>query len=320
MWYVHVRRPLALPLLHNFSSFPPLPSSLQSNNSTKSRVDYVAKLQSFGIDAEAEDVVSSSFATAQYLRTALPEGSKAYVVGASGLHTELQLAGFGTLGLDDFDKSFTMKSFTPELLDPAVKAVVVGMDLKLNYFKIAMAKAYLDHAPGCKFVATNTDSTFPGENMFHPGGGVCVRAVETCTRPVDVVVGKPNTVILDIIAGACALDLSRSMMVGDRLNTDVAFGNAKGLTTLLVETGVNSAAEVRGCVRVPMSVWCRAADSCVFAAHRRTPNRKATQSALILFAAAWQMCCRFCCDLWKQSTLVTTPPSRRRHCRFPDGR
>jgi phosphoglycolate/pyridoxal phosphate phosphatase family enzyme len=230
-----------------------------TNNSTKSRRDYVAKLRSAaGIDCAAEDIVSSAFAAAEYCRR---EGvsKKAYVLGGSGLVDELRLAvpGLGVLGPDDFAKEFAFGALRPEThLDPDVQAVVIGFDARFSYYKLATAALYLRYQPGCKFVATNRDASYPDAHCLVPGGGSLVAALETGSgRAPDVVAGKPSLQMLDLIDGG-ALDRARTCMVGDRLDTDIAFGNAGGLrATLLVLTGISSLAEA-GTAAGPLRPTC----------------------------------------------------------------
>lgn len=121
--------------------------------------------------------------------------------------------------------------------DPSLTSVVVGLDFDISYLKFAYAKQLLDR--GCLFIATNTDDTLPAEGMELPGGGTMVRFLETCARrPPDEVVGKPNQAFLDVIVEKLKLDRKRTVMVGDKLSTDIVFGNQGGLQTLLVFTGV----------------------------------------------------------------------------------
>lgn len=218
-----------------------------TNNSTKSRRDYVAKLRSAaGIECAAEDIISSAFAAAEYCRRA-GIAKKAYVLGGSGLLDELRLAvpGLEVLGPDDFAKEFAFGRMKPqEHLDPEVQAVVIGFDARFSYYKLVTASMYLRYVPGCRFVATNRDASYPDAHCLVPGGGSLVAALEMgAGRAPDVVAGKPSLQMLDLIDGG-ALDRASTCMVGDRLDTDIVFGNAGGLrATLLVRTGISSLEE-----------------------------------------------------------------------------
>lgn len=154
------------------------------------------------------------------------------------------------------------------------------MDTKFNYFKVATAASYLRYIEGCRFIATNTDRTFPSTDMLLPGSGTlvhmvsfaaercaqlecCQFKVEACARTTwrayvrrepDVVVGKPSPKMLEVLAAYAGLDLSRAVMVGDRLNTDIEFGKRQGLHTILVLTGVNTREDVRRAARFSHSI------------------------------------------------------------------
>ena len=126
--------------------------------------------------------------------------------------------------------------------------MVVGFDGEFSYAKLLRAVSHLRYTPGCIFVATNTDLTYPDTHVLLPGGGTLVAAVAAgAGRAPDVVAGKPNTSLLGIIGTLAGPSFSpaRTCMVGDRLDTDIAFGNDGGLgSSLLVLTGVSTAAEV----------------------------------------------------------------------------
>lgn len=216
-----------------------------SNNSTKTRGDYVAKLKEMlGIDTAEEEVVSSGYTAAQYcVRHGITK--KVYCMGMPGLVKELTAAGLEVLGPGDHTKAFSFGKMAPGDLDPEVQAVVAGFDGHASFYKIAMAASYLRYGKGVKFVATNRDATFPDTHMLVPGGGVVVGAIETGSgRAPDAVVGKPSQDMLEILASAGGLVRDRTCMVGDRLDTDIVFGARGGLQSrLLVLTGINSEAD-----------------------------------------------------------------------------
>jgi phosphoglycolate/pyridoxal phosphate phosphatase family enzyme len=246
---------LSLPLTHPLPPLPPSPFPppalralgkrvfFVTNNSTKTRADYVHKLMdTAGIACAPEDVISSAFAAAVYCKR---EGiTRAYVVGQSGLVKELQdIAGVTSLGLEDWGKEFSFGTLDPAThLDKDVQAVVIGFDNRFTYYKLATAAMYLRSRPEVRFVATNADASYPDTHGFVPGGGSLVAALQTGSgRKPDIVAGKPNPVLLDLIESAKGLTRSRTCMVGDRLDTDMLFGNGGGLrSTLLVLTGVSS--------------------------------------------------------------------------------
>jgi len=90
------------------------------------------------------------------------------------------------------------------------------------------------------FIATNTDSTFPGAGVELPGGGTMVAAIETCTFRKATVMGKPETRLMELILATYHFDRSKTIMVGDRLDTDILFGKNSGVDSLMVLTGINT--------------------------------------------------------------------------------
>lgn len=217
-----------------------------TNNSTKSRKQYVSKFKKFGIDVTAEEIFGSAYSSAVYLDKKVKfdkNTQKVLVVGEQGLEEELHEAGFKTCGGGD---SSLNRDFTSDdenglaVRDPSIGAVVCGLDSKINYLKIAIAQAQL-REPGVTFLATNIDSTFPANGRVLPGAGTVIKAVSTCSdREPDAVLGKPSKEMMDCIEARFQFDPKRAVMVGDRLNTDMKFGANSGLSTLFVLTGIDT--------------------------------------------------------------------------------
>jgi 4-nitrophenyl phosphatase len=217
-----------------------------TNNSTKSRDEYVSKLDATcNIKATKDEIISSAYAVSMYCKTE-SINKKVYVIGQQGLANELkETANVQVLGLEDNKKSFSFGEFSPDMIiDPDVQAVVAGFDNEFCYYKLLCAVTYLRYHPGCKFIATNRDKTYPDAKMLIPGGGTIISAIVAgAGREPDVVGGKPSQSLLDIIENASngSFTRSRTCMVGDRLDTDILFGNnGKLASTLLVLTGVTS--------------------------------------------------------------------------------
>ena len=122
----------------------------------------------------------------------------------------------------------------------------VGFDPNFCYYKLMRAVSYLRYSkPTIPFVATNQDLTYPDAHQLVPGGGCLVAAVEAgAGRPPTVVAGKPSQGLVALVTAATGLDPSRTCMVGDRLDTDIAFGNRGGFRTLLVLTGIATEASL----------------------------------------------------------------------------
>lgn len=197
-----------------------------SNNSSKTPEDYIKKLP---IPVERDAIITSSIATALYVKNVLkldPSTAVVHVVGGEGVSHALESVGYTTTRLGGVE---------------AVCAVVVGLDVTFSYEKAATALQYLLN-PKCTFIATNNDSTFPKDGTRHPGAGSIVAMMATAAgRTPDAICGKPNPSMMEAIAASHNLkDMHRCLMVGDRLDTDMAFGSQFGLQTLLVETGIDS--------------------------------------------------------------------------------
>jgi len=121
--------------------------------------------------------------------------------------------------------------------DPALRAVVVGLDPSMSYCKAAYATLLLLER-NALFFATNRDATFPGARRTLPGAGSCVAMVAAAAGREPSVAGKPSRAMFTALAADHGAVPSRTLMVGDRLDTDIAFANASNMDSLLVFTGV----------------------------------------------------------------------------------
>ncbi|XP_065568430.1 glycerol-3-phosphate phosphatase-like [Artemia franciscana] len=215
-----------------------------TNNSTKTREEYVSKFEKLGFSASKEEIVGTARIVATYLKDKNFTG-KAYLIGSKGLGNELSAAGIDFFGLgpdpvqtDNLPEVFDAK------FEKDVSAVVVGFDLHISYPKLLKAATFLSN-PKCLFVATNTDEVFPAacDNTV-PGTGTLVAAVETCSQRKAQIIGKPSTLMFSALAKEHNIDPKRAIMIGDRAKSDILFGKNVGMTTLLVYTGVNSKEDV----------------------------------------------------------------------------
>ncbi|EYU39740.1 hypothetical protein ABFS82_06G177300 [Erythranthe guttata] len=214
-----------------------------TNNSTKSRKQYGKKFESLGLDVSEEEIFASSFAAAAYLKSIdFPKDKKVYVVGEEGIQIELELAGFQYIGGPvDGEKKIELKPGFLMEHDEEVGAVVVGFDRYFNYYKIQYATLCIRENPGCLFIATNRDAvTHLTDAQEWAGGGSMVGAVRGSTQREPLVVGKPSTFMMDYLANEFNISKSQICMVGDRLDTDILFGQNGGCKTLLVLSGVTS--------------------------------------------------------------------------------
>ncbi|KAM7506375.1 hypothetical protein LguiB_005279 [Lonicera macranthoides] len=214
-----------------------------TNNSTKSRAKYAHKFLSLGIPVREDEIFSSSFAAAMFLKiNHFPREKKVYVIGEEGILEELELAGFTALGGPEDGKK--MVQLKPNCLfehDKSVGAVVVGLDQYINYYKLQYGTLCIRENPGCLFIATNRDAVGHMTDLQEwPGAGCMVAAICGSTQKEPIVVGKPSTFMMDFLVQKFHIDSSKMCMVGDRLDTDILFGQSAGCKTLLVLSGVTT--------------------------------------------------------------------------------
>jgi 4-nitrophenyl phosphatase len=215
-----------------------------TNNSSSSRKDYVKKFAKFGLSILEDNIFGSAYATAVYLSKVakFDSSKKAFVIGGNGLREELS-----SLGIDLYLNDLPVIQSTEDLAlfkpDPQIGAVVSGLDVNYSFSKLAFAHTNLIKNPGCLFIATNSDLTFPAYGSIFPGAGSVLASLKSSTSMVPTIIGKPHQTLFDCIQAAHDLDLSRTIMVGDRLDTDIQFGYNAGIDTLLVYTGIQSESE-----------------------------------------------------------------------------
>ncbi|KXS20095.1 4-nitrophenylphosphatase [Gonapodya prolifera JEL478] len=220
-----------------------------TNNSSKSRKTYVGKFKKLGFPAEPDNIFGSAYAAAYYLKNMLnfPADKKVYVVGMQGIVDELAEMGIQAVGAGDDNAPLQETEFENGTLGPdeSIGAVLLGFDSQINYRKYAKAFTYLTANKGkVHFLATNEDRTYPISGSIYPGTGSLLAAlIHSVNRRPDAVLGKPSQNMMNTILERFHLDPARTCMVGDRLDTDIAFGKLGKLHTLLVMTGVTSVEE-----------------------------------------------------------------------------
>lgn len=232
-----------------------------TNNSTKSRAEYLKKFESKGIACVEDDVFGSSYSAAIYINRILklePPKNKVFVFGEAGIEAELRSENVPFVGGTDpaFRRDITDADFAGladgSLLDPDVGVVLAGLDFHMNYLKLATAYQYLQR--GATFLATNTDSTLPMNHTFFPGAGSCFVPLTNMTKQPPLALGKPSQAMMDAVEGKFHLDRHRTCMIGDRLDTDILFGiEGKLGGTLAVLSGVSKQTdwEAEGAVARP---------------------------------------------------------------------
>ena len=188
-----------------------------TNNSTRGRASVAARLEAAGIRCEVGDVITAGYAAAVYIRKRYG-ACTVYPIGEAGLIEELKAEG--------------------HVISEDARFVVVGLDRDFSYEKLRIGLQNITN--GAKFIATNTDPVLPTEDGFVPGAGAIVRALETASGKLPLVIGKPNQPIMDIVIDHLGLDVSKCTVVGDRLDTDILAGTRCGMRTVLVLSGVET--------------------------------------------------------------------------------
>ena len=191
-----------------------------TNNSTKSRIEHAENLSKHGISVIADDILSTSYCAAKYAKE--NELKSVYIVGEEGLKEELESANIQVL-------SQNAKN---------VDAVIVGMDRTLTYTKLATAHRLITN--GAKFIATNTDATYPIENGEAPGAGAMIAAIHITVGKPPIILGKPNPFMLNLALKETNISVDKCAVVGDRPETDIAMANRVGCISVLVLTGVST--------------------------------------------------------------------------------
>jgi len=207
---------------------------LATNNSMSTPQAYERKLAEMGIEIPAASVITSALATRDYLVRTLPEGSGIYVIGMPALREQL------------FDDT----SFHPvQYGEEQPEAVVIGLDLQFSYDKLKAGHQALQH--GARFIATNSDSTLPTEAGLVPGAGSIVAALATASGQLPFVIGKPETPMLEMAMARMGTRPEETVMLGDRLDTDVLAGQRAGMLTVLVLSGVSTREDLAQVATLP---------------------------------------------------------------------
>jgi 4-nitrophenyl phosphatase len=204
--------------------------TLATNNATLSVEQYLEKLAHFGVKLAPEQIVNSTMAVVHYLSQRNPHGGGVYVVGESSLIL--------TLAENNFKHN-----------DKATLAVIVGMDRGVTYEKLRRATLLI--RSGVPFIGTNPDKTFPTPEGLVPGAGAIVAAVEAATSVQPIIVGKPSPEMYLVAMERMGVSPDSTVVVGDRLETDIAGGQQLGCRTGLVLSGVTGPQAARAWTPAP---------------------------------------------------------------------
>jgi HAD superfamily hydrolase (TIGR01450 family) len=192
-----------------------------SNKTTGSIKEYFDFLTSQGLDIELRQIINSTIVLSKYLNKNHPN-EKFFAIGEKTF-------------VDEIVSSGLIYSEDPETID----LLLVTLDRTLNYEKLEIAARALEK--GARFFAANIDDTCPVDNGEVLDAGATISALEKRThRKLEKNFGKPSKYMIDEIKERLGNDFSKALLIGDRLETDIAMGNAFGLDTALVLTGVKN--------------------------------------------------------------------------------
>lgn len=193
-----------------------------TNNSLYTPRDLAARLERIGLEIPATAIYTSALATAQFLQVQKPGGT-AYVLGDNGLTNALH------------DIGYIITDHNPDY-------VVIGETTSLSFERLTMATRLV--AGGARFIATNPDVSGPGDGGIVPACGAITALISAATGKQPYFIGKPNPLMMRTALRTLGAHSEDSVMVGDRMDTDIIGGTETGLETILVLTGVTRREDV----------------------------------------------------------------------------
>jgi 4-nitrophenyl phosphatase len=190
---------------------------LATNNGTRTPDQYLEKMAGFGVTLDKNQVVNSAMALAHLLQKRFPQGGSVYILGEAGLVSALAEVGF----YHDEEK---------------VLAVAGSMDRKIDFWKLKRATLLI--RAGAPFYFTNPDKTFPTPEGLIPGAGSIQAALEAATDVKAIIAGKPSPALFEYALERLGTKPAETLVVGDRLETDILGGQNVGCRTAAVLSGV----------------------------------------------------------------------------------
>ncbi|XP_066590175.1 uncharacterized protein [Prorops nasuta] len=208
-----------------------------TNSSGRSKEQFMKKCKLLNFEVIGDDVICTPYLAACYLRD-IGFSKKVYVIGSEAITKELDKVGITSIGVGpDPVKQNDSVSYQQFEKDPDVGAVIVGFDEHFSYPKMIKAATYL-YDPNVLFIGTNTDCRVLIPNSFvFPGTGSLVRCIEACSQRKATIVGKPDRYISDVLLKHLKIKPERTLIIGDRCETDVLLGTRCGFKTMLVLSG-----------------------------------------------------------------------------------
>jgi len=190
-----------------------------SNKTTGTAKDYYNLLKNWGLNVEEDEIINSTVVVANYLKKNF-NGNKFFAIGEDSF-------------INEIEKSGLKYSTEPE----EIKIILITLDRTLNYRKLEIAARSLEK--GARFFAANIDDTCPVEEGEVIDAGSTISALEKRThRKLELHFGKPSEFMFNEIKNRLQFKSGRTLLIGDRLETDITMGNKFGIDTALVTTGV----------------------------------------------------------------------------------
>jgi HAD superfamily hydrolase (TIGR01450 family) len=190
-----------------------------SNKTTGSIKDYYDFLYSKGLDIDENDIVSSTTVIKKYLSGKFPRSN------------------FFAIGEDNFVKEIEESGLVYSEIPGEIDILIITLDRTLNYNKLEIAARALEN--GARFFAANIDNTCPVDGGEILDAGSTISALEKRThKKLELNFGKPSLFMFEEIKRRLKVDLKKVLLIGDRLETDIALGNKFGIDSALVSTGV----------------------------------------------------------------------------------
>ena len=215
--------------------------SFLTNNPSKSVADYLKKLEGLGIEANEENMYTTSLAAIDYIKAHYPQARKLFLLGTPSMISQFEEAGFVSTADDPDD--------VPDI-------IVASFDMTLEYSRLCRAAWWISQ--GVTYLATNPDFVCPTDQktVLVDCGSIC-KCLEGATgRKPDVTLGKPDPNMLSGICTRMNLEPSQIAMVGDRIYTDIAMAHNAGAFGVLVLSGETTLETAQQAERQP-SLICR---------------------------------------------------------------
>lgn len=201
-----------------------LKTTLVTNNASRSVSFFLEKLRSFEVELEDWQVISSGHALVYLLKKDYPNIKRLFLMGEQGLEELLAEEGY-------------------QLVEQDAEAVVVSLDRQVTYDKLRQGSRMV--RDGALLIATNRDPTLPRPDGLDPGAGVMVVAMETASGVNASFAGKPMPYAYQLAIERMGISPTETLVVGDRLATDIAGAQELGCPTALVLSGVSTVEDAR---------------------------------------------------------------------------